>query len=287
MSTDIDLDKFSIEDMQNIILKKRAELTFYQLNKVVHEMEKHYFDLNEESLLKVANYLECDKRKNVKGLSKVLLKFFKSTESEIERVEKMYKFDRRFSNCIYIAGVDEVGRGPLAGPIAAGAVVFNMNYKDQKELVMGIKDSKKLSAKKREEISDVIKSKAVTYNISIINNDEIDKKGIAWCNNEVLKRAVRGLKVPVDFVLSDGYAVNNLDIDNEFIVKGDSKSASIAAGSIIAKVYRDNLMKEYHKVYPQYNFLSNSGYGTKEHIDAIKKYGICKLHRLSFLKNII
>lgn len=287
MSVNVDMENLNIDDIENLILTRKSDMSFSEINKMIKDLEQHYFELNDEMILNIVNVLNTDKRKNIKNLSKSLSNFMLKTRKEINRVEKMYKFDKSFGNCIYTAGVDEVGRGPLAGPIAAGAVVFDLNYKDQRELAFGIKDSKKLSAKKREEISEVIKEKALSYNIAIINNKEIDERGISWCNNEVLKRAVKGLKIPVNLVLSDGYAVKNLDIDNEFIIKGDSKSASIAAGSIIAKVYRDNLMKEYAKNYPQYNFSNNSGYGTKEHIAAIKKYGICKLHRLSFLKNIL
>lgn len=287
MSVKIDTENFNINDIEKLILEKKSDITFSEVNKMVKKLEHHYFELDDKVVSSIVEVLNTDKRKNIKNLSKSLSNFMLKTKEEINRVEKMYEFDKNFGNCIYTAGVDEVGRGPLAGPIAAGAVVFDLNYKDVRDLALGIKDSKKLSPKKREEISKIIKEKALSYNIAIINNKEIDERGISWCNNEVLRRAVKGLKVPVNLALSDGYAVNNLDIDNEFIIKGDSKSASIAAGSIIAKVYRDNLMKEYAKVYPQYNFPSNSGYGTKEHIAAIKKYGICKLHRLSFLKNIL
>lgn len=269
------------------VLNNRSHMKFYEINKEVQELKNMYFDLDDNIIRSIIKSLSSDNRKNVNNLAKSFSNFIMKIKREICRVENMYQFDRSFGNYIYIAGVDEVGRGPLAGPIAAGAVVFNLRYKEQRKLVLGIKDSKKLSPKKRKIISEDIKKKAVSYNISVINNDEIDERGISWCNNEVLKRAVQGLKIPVNMVLSDGYAVKNLNINNEFIVKGDTKSASIAAASIIAKVYRDGLMKEYDKVYPQYHFSSNSGYGTREHIEAIKKYGVCRLHRLSFLKNII
>ncbi|WP_446899813.1 ribonuclease HII [Clostridium sp. LBM24168] len=262
-------------------------MSFSDINNMVRKLKLNYFDLDDSVLKKIVDSLSSDSRKNVKNLSKNLMNFAEKRKDEISRVKKMYSFDNSFGNYIYIAGVDEVGRGPLAGPIAAGAVVFNLNCRKDSDLILGIKDSKKLSPKKREQLSEIIKERAVSYSIAIINNSEIDGRGISWCNNEVLRRAVKGLKVPVDMVLSDGYAVNNLDIDNKFIIKGDAKSVSIAAASIIAKVYRDKLMEEYDKVYPYYNFSSNSGYGTKEHIEAIKKYGVCKLHRLSFLKNII
>jgi ribonuclease HII len=275
---------YSIEEF---FPKQISDMKFSEINKIVKKLKSLYFDVTLKTYEKLIYDLAKDKRKNVRNLSQSLSRFIENTKNEISRVKNMYEFDKSCGNCIYVAGADEVGRGPLAGPIAGAAVVLDLNFKEDRELILGIKDSKQLSKKKREEISKIIKEKAISYNIAVINNNEIDDRGIAWCNNEVLKRAVVGLKVPVNLVLSDGYAVNNLNIDNKFIIKGDCKSASIAAASIIAKVYRDNIMAEYSKIYPQYNFSSNSGYGTKEHIDAIKKYGICKLHRRSFLKNII
>lgn len=279
--------KFDLQSIEKSILNGKSQMSFSDINDMVGKLKCNYFDIEEGIFNKIADSLNSDSRKSVKKLSKNLLNFTAKMKDEISRVEKMYEFDRSFGNYIYVAGVDEVGRGPLAGPIAAGAVVFSLNHMEQNSLILGIKDSKKLSPKRREQLSRIIKDRAVSYSISIINSDEIDERGISWCNNEVLRRAVKGLKVPVDMVLSDGYAVNNLDMDNKFVIKGDAKSASIAAASIIAKVYRDNLMKEYGVTYPYYNFPSNSGYGTREHIEAIKKYGVCRIHRLSFLKNII
>lgn len=231
--------------------------------------------------------LNNDKRKNVNLLAQKLTNKLKKEKSEVIRVTNMYDFDLNHGKYLTIAGTDEVGRGPLAGPIAAAAVILNLNYDKDKSLILGIKDSKKLSPKKREELSEIIKEKALYYSISVLGNSIIDSKGISWSNNEVLLRSCCGLKFKPDLVLSDGYAVRNLNIQNKYIIKGDAKSASIACASIIAKVYRDNLMKEYAEVYPMYNFDHNMGYGTKEHIEAIKKYGPCKIHRMSFLSGII
>lgn len=283
-SVDNDMDFNAIEKS---LSEGTAKLNFSSLKLYVSNLQQNFLDVEKEKVCKITECLANDSRKNVQRLAESLNKFFIKKENEINRVKEMYRFDRSFGNYIYVAGVDEVGRGPLAGPIAAASVVLNLKYKEDRELILGIKDSKKLSPKLREELSELIKERAISYNIALINNNEIDERGIAWCNNEVLRRAVKGLKVPPDIVLSDGYAVKNLDIYNEFIIKGDAKSASIACASIIAKVYRDNLMKEYSKLYPQYGFDNNSGYGTNEHVQAIKKYGVCKIHRMSFLKNII
>jgi len=227
--------------------------------------------------------LSEDHRKNVRALGETVKKHVEHHKSEYIRVKKLYDFDKSYGYDI-VAGVDEVGRGPLAGPIVAAAVILDNNSKD---LILRINDSKKLTKEVREELSDIIKNEAVSYSIALKTNKEIDKEGIGWSNNEVLKRAVEGLNVKPDLVLSDGYAVKNLNIRNEFIIKGDSKSVSIASASIIAKVYRDNIMEEYSEKYTQYHFDKNVGYGTKEHIDAIINHGSCSIHRESFLKNII
>lgn len=174
----------------------------------------------------------------------------------------------------------------MAGPIAAASVILDLNTLSE-NLILEINDSKKLSPKKREKLAEIIKEKSISYNIYLLDNNEIDKKGIAFCNQEVLKMAVYGLKVTPDFVLSDGYAIKDMKIKNHYVIKGDSKSASIACASIIAKVYRDKLMKQYALSYPMYKFESNSGYGSKEHIEAIKKFGITPIHRRSFLSNFI
>ncbi|MCY6959508.1 ribonuclease HII [Clostridium sp. ZC22-4] len=235
----------------------------------------------------IMNLLNKDSRKTVQKLSESVEKTIKAREKEINRVKGMYEKDRNFLKDGYIIGVDEVGRGPLAGPIVAAAVVLDLNYKSSEELILHINDSKKISAQLREELDTLIKERAISYSIIEIDNNKIDTKGIAWCNNEVLKRACEGSSVKPDLVLSDGYAIKNCIYPNEYIIKGDAKSASIACASIIAKVYRDNIMKKYAELYPKYAFEKNVGYGTKEHIEAIKKYGCTPIHRKSFLKNIL
>ncbi|MCY6372395.1 ribonuclease HII [Clostridium ganghwense] len=243
-----------------------------------------YNDCDYDSIL---NFLEKDNRKTVQKLSENVRKSIINREKEINRVKNLYNFDRKFLENGYIVGVDEVGRGPLAGPIVAAAVVLDLNYESDSDLILHINDSKKLSLKLREELDKIIKEKAISYSIVQIDNNEIDNKGIAWSNNEVLKRAYEGVKIKPNLILSDGYAIKNCAYPNEFVVKGDAKSASIACASIIAKVYRDNLMKKYADTYSKYEFDKNVGYGTQNHIKAIKKYGPTHIHRKSFLKNIL
>lgn len=266
-----------------------TKMNYSMIKKHVDSLKDDYtnFNVTKESVLQMIKMINNDDRKNVQELSIRLSKQIESFDKEVSRVKNMYNFDRSYLSLGYIAGVDEVGRGPLAGPIVAAAVVLDLDTTKDSELILGIKDSKKLSSKAREELSSKIMKKAISYSLSVIDNNEIDSKGIAWCNNQVFKIAVSKLTTQPNLVLSDGYPIKNFNIKNNYVIKGDEKSASIACASIIAKVYRDNIMKDYSKVYPGYSFEENSGYGTKDHIEAIKKYGPSKIHRMYFLRNII
>ncbi|AOR23262.1 ribonuclease HII [Clostridium taeniosporum] len=239
-----------------------------------------------EKLNRIITKLLNDKRKNVSSLGKTMQKHLDAYIKEMHRVKSMYKFDKSFGDFKYVAGVDEVGRGPLAGPIVACAVVLDLNVIEE-DLILYLNDSKKINHIKREELSEIIREKAIAYHIAISSNNEIDEKGIAFCNNQVFLDSCNNLSVKPDLVLSDGYRIKNIDIPNEFVIKGDTKSASIAAASILAKVYRDNLMKEYSNKYPNYDFENNMGYGTPKHIDGLREYGKCEIHRNSFLNNIL
>lgn len=274
-----------MENLNNIDFDN---LKFDEIKNKIKFIEKNYFDIKSETNIEqIIKLLYKDHRKNVQKLSISLQNFIEKTNKEIERVNNMYNFDKGFISNGYISGTDEVGRGPLAGPIVGASVVLNLNEANSKDIILGIKDSKKLSAKLREELSFIIKDKAISYKIVEIDNTIIDEKGIGWCNNEVLKQSTLNLDVQPSLVLSDGYAIKNINIKNEHVIKGDAKSASIACASIIAKVYRDNIMEEYSKIYSCYAFEKNAGYGTAEHIEALKQFGPCKIHRMSFLKNIL
>lgn len=196
-----------------------------------------------------------------------------------------YEFEKAAVNSGFscICGVDEAGRGPLAGPVCAAAVIL-----PEGAVIEGLDDSKKLTEKKREKLYDIIKETAVAYSVAYGTLEEIETVNILEATYLAMNRAIEGLSVKPDFALIDGNRVpRGIKIPCETIVKGDSKSMSVAAASVLAKVTRDRLMLEYDKKYPVYNFKKHKGYGTKEHTELIKQYGPCEIHRLSFLKNIL
>ncbi len=179
-----------------------------------------------------------------------------------------------------VAGVDEVGRGPLAGPVVCAAVILPLG---EERRIVGIDDSKKLSAKKREALAEQIKEVARAYSIAEVDEGIIDKINILQATRLGMKRAVESLSLPPDFVLTDGNMTLDISVPQRSIVKGDALVASIGAASILAKVYRDALMAKYAIHYPFYGFERNAGYGTREHIEAIREHGICEIHRKTFI----
>lgn len=258
-----------------------------EIKSLLDTIKSEYCGEFKTELADLANCMKSDGRSTVKSAAAGLLKYMDAYDAEVARVMKMYEFDAAYGCYSIVAGVDEVGRGPLAGPIVAASVILDGASAGNRDIILGINDSKKLAPHLREELAEIIKSKAVCFNIHQYSNAEIDEKGISWCNNQVLKNAAENLPVEPQLVISDGYPIKGMIIRNEFAVQGDGKSASIACASIVAKVFRDKLMREYDSVYPNYGFATNAGYGSREHIEAIKKYGITKIHRGSFLKNII
>lgn len=203
-------------------------------------------------------------------------------EAEIARLKIMQEFEEKYKAFTYIAGVDEVGRGPLAGPVVASCVILDRNIQ-----ILYINDSKKLSEKKRESLYDEICEKSVAYGIGIVSPGRIDEINILNATYEAMKAAISSLDIKPDILLNDAVHIPDLDIKQVSIIKGDAKSISIAAASIVAKVSRDRLMVEYDTIYPEYKFAKNKGYGTKEHISAIKEHGLCPIHRRSFVGKII
>lgn len=233
---------------------------------------------------KYIEILEKDSRKSVNDLAKKLTKKLENIEKENKRLEEINYFENEGyrNGYLCIGGIDEAGRGPLAGPVVASVVIFKPNTK-----IEGINDSKKLSEEKRKELFEIIKNEAIDYGIGIVNAKEIDELNILNATYEAMKKAVNQLEIKPDYLLMDACIVKDIEIDQKAIIKGDSKSISIAGASILAKVTRDNIMEEYDKKYPEYNFKKHKGYGTKEHYEAIETNGICEIHRKSFLKNIL
>ena len=203
---------------------------------------------------------------------------------KVWNAEEKLQYERALQakGCRYIVGVDEVGRGPLAGPVVCAAVVMPLEDAD---LIVGIDDSKKVSIKKREQLAELIREKAIAYSIYEVSEKVIDEINILEATKYGMKMAVESLSVTPDVVLTDGNMTIDVNFPQQSIVKGDALSYSIGAASIIAKVHRDNLMDEYAKVYPAYAFDSNKGYGTAAHIQAIKEQGLCPIHRRTFTKN--
>lgn len=198
----------------------------------------------------------------------------------------MFEYERKAQSegCNFIAGIDEAGRGPLAGPVCVACVVMPLGEED---IIEGVNDSKKLSEKKREELFEKIKEKALSYSIEFVDEKTIDKINILQATKLGMKKAVEHISVPIDLLLVD--AVTGLDVDCKClsIVHGDAKSYSIAAASILAKVSRDRLMEKYDEFYPEYHFAKHKGYGTKEHIALLKEFGPSDMHRKTFIRHFV
>lgn len=203
-------------------------------------------------------------------------------EEEKKRMYTMFSYERENADKEYICGIDEVGRGPLAGPVVAAAVILPKDCD-----ILYLNDSKKLSAKKRETLYDEIMEKAVAVGIGMADEKVIDEINILNADYEAMRIAISKLRVKPDLLLNDAVNIPGVDIPQIPIIKGDTLSASIAAASIIAKVVRDKMMVEYDKAYPGYDFASNKGYGTKKHIEALKEIGPCEIHRRTFIKKFV
>lgn len=203
-------------------------------------------------------------------------------KKELARLEAMSVYEREYAACGAICGIDEAGRGPLAGPVVAGAVILPKD-----EQILYVNDSKKLSEKKREMLYDEIMSRALAVGVGVVGPERIDEINILQATYEAMRMAVAQLTVPPDILLNDAVTIPDLPIRQVPIVKGDAKSVSIAAASIIAKVTRDRLMREYDQIFPEYDFASNKGYGTRSHIEALKALGPAPVHRRTFIRHFV
>jgi ribonuclease HII len=236
----------------------------------------------EDELPVFISQYEADERVGVCKLVESARKRMQALEKERARIEQLKRYEREYEEYTYICGIDEVGRGPLAGPVVAGAVILPKDCD-----ILYINDSKQLSEKKREELYDVIQEKAVACAVGYATPERIDTINILQATYEAMREAIGKLNPAPDILLNDAVTIPGVNIRQVPIIKGDAKSISIGAASIIAKVTRDRLMVEYAKVFPEYDFAGNKGYGSAAHIEALKKYGPTPIHRRSFIKNFV
>ena len=229
----------------------------------------------------IENY-RADGRTGVQKLVEQAEKRLQKLEAEKKRIYELQAYEREYAQAAYICGIDEVGRGPLAGPVVAGAVILPKNCE-----ILYINDSKKLSAAKREELYDVIMEQAVAVGIGQASPQRIDEINILQATYEAMREAINNLRVTPDILLNDAVTIPQVDIPQVPIIKGDAKSISIGAASIIAKVTRDRMMVDYDRQYPGYSFAENKGYGSAAHIDALKRLGATPIHRQSFIGHFI
>ena len=221
-----------------------------------------------------------DDRAAVKKIVESAVKKKDKYLAELDRIEQMKKYEKEYGHLGYLCGIDEVGRGPLAGPVYAAAVILPADND-----LLYSNDSKKLSEKKREALFDEIMEKAIAVGVGIVDEKVIDDINILQATYKAMRLAIDNLKVKPQILLNDAVIIPDVDIPQEKIIKGDAKSVSIAAASIIAKVTRDRLMAKYDEKYPDYGFAGHKGYGTAAHIEKIKEIGPCPIHRRSFIKN--
>ena len=235
-----------------------------------------------EEIPQAVQIFKGDERKGVIKLVANAEKRYYNYLGEVARLEEISSYEKvcYANGCTYVAGIDEVGRGPLAGPVVTAVVILK-----QGAMIEGINDSKKLSEAKREELYETIINEAIDYAIGVVSPAEIDEINILQATYKAMQQCIADLKVRPDYILVDAVTIPNIGINQKGIVKGDAKSISIGAASIVAKVTRDRMMKEYAQIFPAYDFEQNKGYGSAKHIEAIKEMGICPIHRRSFVKN--
>lgn len=252
------------------------------MRKSISEIRKEFEMAGKEKLLELFAVYADDSRAGVAGLIQQYRKKEEALQKEIARIEAMKVYERQYDHVGWICGIDEAGRGPLAGPVVAGAVILPENPK-----ILYLNDSKKLSEKKREELFDVIMDQAVAVGVGIVGPQRIDEINILQATYEAMRQAIEKLDIVPQILLNDAVLIPDVIIPQVPIIKGDAKSVSIAAASIIAKVTRDRMMREYDKLMPEYGFAGHKGYGSAAHIEAIKKYGPSPIHRATFIKNFL
>ena len=252
------------------------------MRKSTDEIKKIFQAASIEELPEFINAYSADERAGVRKLAETAAKRLEALEKEKQRIETLRLYEEQYKEYAYICGVDEVGRGPLAGPVVAGAVILPKDCR-----ILYINDSKQLSEKKREELYEIIKEQAVAWAVGYASPERIDEINILQATYEAMREAIGALSPKPELLLNDAVTIPQITIPQVPIIKGDAKSISIGAASIMAKVTRDRMMVEYDKVYPEYDFAGNKGYGSTGHIEALKKYGATPIHRKSFIKNLI
>lgn len=250
--------------------------------KTLKEIKEELQEVRRDELLQFIQCYEGDDREGVKKIVLLAQKRQDALEREKKRIEALKLYEKQYGDCQFICGIDEVGRGPLAGPVVAGAVILPKDCD-----ILYINDSKQLSEKMREALFLEIEEKAVAYAVGYASPKRIDEINILQATYEAMREAIGQLSVKPDILLNDAVTIPGVDIRQVPIIKGDAKSISIGAASIYAKVTRDRLMVEYDKEYPGYGFAGNKGYGSAAHIEALKKHGPTPIHRRSFIKNFV
>lgn len=250
----------------------------------IDEIKKILFETPLNEMLNKLELFRDDERSGIKKLVSQYEKKYSDYIDELERLKMISAFENELKEKGYklIGGIDEVGRGPLAGPVMTAVVILPDDCR-----ILGINDSKKLTAKKREELSVLIKEEAIAYSFGSASPEEIDEINILQATYRAMRKAIYTLAVKADFILADAVTIPDINMPQRGIIQGDAKCISIGAASIIAKVERDAMMDEYDKIFPEYGFAKNKGYGSAEHIDALKKYGPCPIHRSSFIRNFV
>ena len=248
----------------------------------IGEIKEEILKAQPEDYASLIEKYKEDSRSGVQKLVEQLYKKILAHKKELARTEAMKEYEHKYEHLGYICGIDEVGRGPLAGPVVAGAVILPQDCS-----ILYLNDSKQLSAKKRDELYDVIMENAIAVGIGMASPKRIDEINILQATYEAMREAISKLSVVPQILLNDAVTIPQVTIPQVPIIKGDAKSVSIAAASIVAKVTRDRMMVEYDKVMPEYGFASNKGYGAVAHIEALKKYGPSPIHRASFIKNFV
>ncbi|MBE5955721.1 MAG: ribonuclease HII [Lachnospiraceae bacterium] len=248
----------------------------------ISQIKNRYQACSLEELPEFIESIQEDDRAGVKKIRETAVKAYQKYQEELVRLEQMNQYEDTYAPMGYVCGIDEVGRGPLAGPVVAAAVVLPKDCR-----ILYVNDSKQLSAKKREELYEEIMEKAVSVGIGLVSHERIDEINILQATYEAMRMAIGQLTVPPAVLLNDAVTIPEVSIKQVPIIKGDAKSASIAAASIIAKVTRDRLMEQLDSVYPGYDFAGNKGYGSAKHIEGLKQMGPCAIHRRTFIKNLI